>query len=181
MLMIYIIGMKHSGKTTVGRLVAGELSLPFIDLDNVILSVVDREKNGIFDSCRTVYSTFGGDYFRKVEAEAAGIVAANGETAVCALGGGTVENTAARAHLRGTGCFVYLRESPDVLYPRVIRGGIPAFLDGEDPYSDFIRLCGIRERSYEKTADITITGLGRTPEDLAREAAEKIREEGYVG
>ena len=179
--MIYLIGMKHSGKTTVGRLTAGELSLPFIDLDDVILSIVDREKSGIFDYCRTVYSAFGGEYFRKVEAEAAEEIASGSETAVCALGGGTVENTAARARLRGTGCFVYLRESPDVLYSRVIQGGIPAFLDRDDPYGDFIRLCGIREKSYKKTADITITGGGRTPRDLAREAAGRIREEGYVG
>lgn len=177
--MIYMMGMKHSGKTTVGRFAAKALSAAFIDLDDVILSIVGREgKPGIFDSCRAVYKTFGGEYFRRTEALAARETAAGSQdgTIVCALGGGTIENTEARKHLEGTGLFVYLEESREVLYRRISAGGIPAFLDREDPYEDFIRLCEKREKHYAEAADITIRGLGRRAEEIAGEAVRRIRE-----
>ncbi len=183
-MMIYITGMKHCGKTTVGRLVADELFLPFIDLDDIILkTAAENTAAGPFESCRQLFSIFGREVFRDMEAKAAErlVLKEKHRQAVCALGGGTIENSSAYGHLKGTGRFVYIRESGDVLYERVSSRGLPVYLDREHPYEDFIRLCSKREKTFAEAADITVEALGRTAKEIARETVERIREELYGG
>lgn len=158
--------------------------MPFIDLDDVILKITDQRHPGhLFDSCRTVYKTLGKAAFRRLEAEAAADIAAGtGESpAVCALGGGTLENNDARRHLEGTGLFLYLQESPDILYNRILSGGLPPFLSPGNPRDDFDRLYTRREKIYMEAADITVHAGGRTKQEVCREALERIKEAGYGG
>lgn len=56
----FLVGMPATGKSTIGRLVARQLGLKFIDLDDVIVEHEGKEINHIF-------SEEGEDYFRKVE------------------------------------------------------------------------------------------------------------------
>jgi len=180
--MIYITGMKHCGKTTVGRMVACALSVPFIDLDDIILeTAAENTEAGPFESCRQLFEIFGREAFRDMEAKAAErlVMKEKDRPAVCALGGGTIENSSAYGYLKGTGRFVYIRESGDVLYKRVLSRGLPAYLDREHPYEDFIRLCSKREKTYAEAADITVEALGRSTKEIARETVERIREELY--
>ena len=177
--MIYLIGMKHCGKTTIGRSIAGSLSVPFIDIDDIILRIVARDTNkGVFDSCGRVYKTFGRDYFRGIEAQAAGeILSENPQrNAVCALGGGSIENREAYKRLKVTGLFVYLEESRDILFTRISEKELPAYLDSEHPYEDFLRVCEKREQEYTTAADLIIQGRGRPAEEIAEETIQRIRE-----
>ena len=60
--MLYLIGARGSGKTTVGRIVAAKLGLPFIDADFVL-----EQKTGRL--IREIFATEGEAWFREREEE----------------------------------------------------------------------------------------------------------------
>lgn len=60
---IYLIGLPGSGKSTLGKKLAGELNSPFIDLDNVI-----EQESGM--TVAAIFSKHGEAYFRNLEAVA---------------------------------------------------------------------------------------------------------------
>ena len=98
---------------------------------------------------------------------------------ICALGGGTIENSAAMEHFSIYGYFCYIREERDLLYRRIISRGMPAFLNPTDPESDFSMLYAHRTRRFEELADVTIDGMGRNREDLYRALKKKLKETVY--
>jgi shikimate kinase len=59
---IFLIGLLGSGKTTLGKQLAAELDIPFVDLDWEI----EKKEN---KSVREIFAQNGEDYFRKIEAE----------------------------------------------------------------------------------------------------------------
>ena len=61
--MIVLMGIKHSGKTSLGKLLAKTLNLTFMDLDNLLEE--QYSKNRILDF-RQLYVKFGESGFRDV-------------------------------------------------------------------------------------------------------------------
>ncbi len=79
------------GKSTVGRVLAGKLGLPFIDLDDRVESETGRTIHQIFDED-------GEEKFREIEQRVLQVVL-GGPPAVVALGGGTLHHSECRALL----------------------------------------------------------------------------------
>ena len=73
--LIFLIGMPGAGKTTIGRKLSAALQMPFIDLDEYIVS-----KHG--QSIPELFAAKGERYFRLAEAEALREVAATDGAAV---------------------------------------------------------------------------------------------------
>ena len=109
---IIVMGMKHSGKSTHGRLLAAKFRKPFIDTDDAIENLYAEDRKTRL-SCRDIYRTEGRVFFRGLEHEALCQVEerlSDGERAVIALGGGLVANPELDAVLSGIGgVIVYLR------------------------------------------------------------------------
>ena len=82
--MIVLVGFLGAGKTTVGRLLADRLDLPFRDADHVL---VEREGRSVAD----MFATDGEPAFRALE-HAVVIDLLDGPDVVLALGGGAVEH-----------------------------------------------------------------------------------------
>ena len=82
---IVLTGMPGSGKTTIGRLLAAELGMTFIDTDE---EIVRREQRSIPE----IFSQAGESGFRAVEAEVIASLAGV-QNAVIATGGGAVLNS----------------------------------------------------------------------------------------
>ncbi|MEW5814603.1 MAG: shikimate kinase [Spirochaetota bacterium] len=167
--VILLTGMKHCGKTTLGKRLASLLNYRFIDMDELIESEY-LANEGLRASCRQIYRNHGEAFFRYLEVKAAGNLAArihSGELkrAIVALGGGTVSNTAALNVLKNTGFFVYLEEDAEVLYKRILEGGLPPFLATEDPWGDFMAVYNDRCRLFEKITDTTVKLEGRNVEE----------------
>lgn len=78
---IYLIGMPGSGKTTLGKKVASQLLVDFVDLD---VEIEQRENKAIPE----IFSQRGEDYFRKVESALLHEWAATAKSFVMATGGG---------------------------------------------------------------------------------------------
>ena len=180
--MTVLMGMKHCGKTTVGRLLAEKQGKEFIDLDEYVEALFLREKGRPL-SVREIYCGEGKAAFGALEAESLSRIAgeyAADKRLILALGGGTIENPLALAALARGSLFVYLDEDEDVLFRRIAAGGIPAFLDGADPRAAFHLLYEKRTALYRKKADIHLDTRGKTPEEIREElyAHEEIRHGG---
>jgi len=79
---IYLIGMPGSGKSTMGRKIAQELLVSFVDLDEEIEKREGR-------SVSQVFAENGEDYFRQIESKELLEWAVSEKSFVMATGGGT--------------------------------------------------------------------------------------------
>lgn len=161
MTTVQLLGMKHSGKSTVGRLWAQRRGWDFYDLDTLL-----EAKAGGGRTSRQIYLDEGKAGFQKYEAEAAHFIAGrlSQGRAVLAWGGGTMTNTEAVEALRGRGHLVMLTDRPEVLYERILRGGRPAFLSAERPWEDFQALYRERTGLMEGLTRWTIDLSGSSPD-----------------
>ncbi len=150
---IILIGLKHSGKTTMADMVSETLEYESIDLDRIIER---RYRGDSAVSVRDIYRSLGREGFRELEAEAARVLAdvlQRGNT-VAALGGGTVDNHAAMEIVRPHGIVVFLREREEILFDRIMKGGLPAFLPENSPRQAFHALFERRDAACLEYADI---------------------------
>jgi shikimate kinase len=151
--MIVLVGFMGAGKTTVGRLLAARLGLPFADSDLVI---EDRAGKPV----RQIFTEDGEQAFRLLEHQViVGLLA--GPDVVLALGGGAASHPGTRS-LLATVPVVYLRVSYAEAQLRV--GG-----DTGRPMlarPDVSSLYAEREPIYASVATIVIDTDARPPEDI---------------
>jgi shikimate kinase len=156
---IVLLGIKHCGKTTLGRHLACHLGVPFFDTDQTIL-----EQQG--KTAREVMVTGGKDALLIAEVAACATVASLGP-AVIATGGGICDNTAAIEALRG-GLFVFIDVAEKTLCDRILQDPpLPAYIAKERPATDddvrriFHPIYEDRRRLY-----LAMAGLVFVPKDL---------------
>lgn len=153
---IYLMGIKHSGKSTLGEMLAERLDRAFIDLDITIMDLFARDSMLGPASVREIYRNLGAAGFHQLEADAARFIvheATMRTPDVIALGGGIIENQDAMKLLDGTGFFLYLLQDEGTLFDRIVRSGVPPFLETEDPRSTFSELYRRRDGLYRERAD----------------------------
>jgi shikimate kinase len=170
------MGMKHCGKTTLGRMLAEREGRVFIDLDGYAEALVSRQR-GCPLTLREIYRDEGREAFQALEAESLACLMADypedGRRAVLALGGGTIENPEALAAFTGSCLFIYLEEDEDVLFRRIQASGIPPFLAGDDPRGAFHLLYEKRTALYRGKADLTIHTGGKNPGEILEDIASR--------
>ncbi len=158
-----ITGMKHTGKSSHGAAIAHRFSLPFFDLDLVIMELY-RAGGRKAASVREIYRGIGRDGFMALETEASAVLAGRKEPAVVACGGGMADNAPAleafRLAERPSFLFVHLSLPEDVLFRRIAAGGLPPFLEGDGGEAEarerFHQLYLRREAVYRKEAQLII-------------------------
>ena len=160
---IWLIGMMGTGKTTVGQRVATALRLPFIDVDEQIVSQTGKEIGELFDE--------GEAAFRRLEVSLVRTIA-DGPTSVVATGGGVVLDPANVAAMTATGTTVLLTATPDVLMDR-LADATPdrPLLRGED---DIERIAIAREATYRAVADIIVDTASRDVDEVSKEVIECV-------
>jgi shikimate kinase len=174
--LIILMGMKHCGKTTLGRMLARLRGEAFIDLDEFAEGFASR-REGRPLTMREVYRAGGKEAFQALEAEALRKIAADfsgkKSALVLALGGGTIENSSGLAALGREGVFVFLDQDEDVLFARIAASGIPPFLAGDDPRAAFHRVYETRTALYREKADLTVNMRGKNPEEALDDLASR--------
>lgn len=175
---IFLIGMKHVGKSTVGRLLAQRRGLRFLDLDDRILEAASAYTPRPLGSPRDVYQLLGAEKFREIEAGELRSLCRDRETAdaVIALGGGAAEHESAHATLSGAGTIVYLREDLARVWQRVLRRGIPAYLSDPEPEREFMELARRREKRFLELADLVVELGGTSSEDATARVDQALQE-----
>ena len=107
---LVLVGMMGSGKTTVGRIIAGRLGAPLRDTDKLLQHMLGRPVHQIFRH-------YGEDAFRQHETRLLqGLGAQDG---VLSTGGGTVTREENWAELRRLGKTVFLDVEVEVLKARL--------------------------------------------------------------
>ena len=162
-----LCGLPSSGKSTLGKKAAQSLSWQFIDLDEVIEKEFYNE-SGERLKCREIYRREGEILFRTREKNALKSLQGTNR-AVIALGGGALSDPEAIRLIKAIGPLVYLKEDPEILWKRILSGGMPAFLDPGSSKEDFLALAAKRGMVYEKEADLMIDMKNRPPEAVLKE------------
>jgi shikimate kinase len=158
------VGYMGSGKSTVGRIVAEDLSWDFVDLDAVV-----AERAGL--SIPEIFESSGEPHFRNLERLALLDALDGFSERVVACGGGVVINSRNRARLLEVPT-VFLWEDADVLYRRTRGPGRP--LRGAS-FEDFARRYAERLPYYLEVAALQLEPDNRPPRRIADEIIEWLR------
>ena len=140
--------MPGCGKSTVGRHLARQIGLRFVDAD----AEIEQEIGG---PIRDWFEAQGEDAFRDVEERVIDRLTQL-DGCVLATGGGAVLRDANRAVLHGRTKVVYLRSSPDELFRRLRRDTRRPLLQVADPRQRLHDLFRTRDRLYRATAHYVV-------------------------
>lgn len=112
-MQIVLFGLLGSGKTTVGKLLAKKLDLPFTDLDAEI-----EQRTG--KSISKIFSEEGEERFRAIETETLSVILEEGVEGVLSLGGGTLAFSQNQALLNALETQkILLLAEPSTIYQRL--------------------------------------------------------------
>jgi len=178
---LFLTGLKHCGKTTIGSMLATRCGRLFFDLDDLLLQ---EARDGGYRSVRELYRTAGREKFQEYEARAAKKMYSqnSAQEVILSLGGGTVENPAAWDILKPAGSFIYLQVEEEVLFERIQRGGLPPFLIGEKPPQEMFHDLWVRRHQlYLSYTDLVLTLPNQAVEDNFKLLYTQLKEHNYVG
>ena len=144
---IVLVGMMGAGKSSIGRRLASELNLPFVDADAEIEAAAGMAISEIFE-------VHGEPYFRSGEARVIARLLESGPQ-VMASGGGAFINPQTRALIGARGISVWLKADLDILLRRIKRRSDRPLLKTDDPERTLQRLIDERYPIYAE-ADVTI-------------------------
>lgn len=185
---IILMGIKHCGKSTQGRIISKKLSVPFFDTDDVVFEMTGKTP-------RQIYTELGNEGFQEAEEKACSFLlekinSSAEKNAVIATGGGICGNKKALDVLKKIGTFVFLKTSERIASFRVLREisvaqdgtllNVPAFIAKKNPRSvadakkifhDFFIE---RECIYEQLADVVIDMSSSSKEANARKIIETV-------
>ncbi len=162
---LYLIGMMGVGKTTVGRLLASELTYGFVDTDEVITASAKRSINQIF-------AEEGEAEFRQLESDVLSQICSYTKLTV-ATGGGIVLKRENWSYLHH-GLIVWLDASADLLYNRLKEDNTRPLLQDGNPLLKLRNILSQRESLYA-LADLRITlKEGETPEEITQRVIKAI-------
>lgn len=165
---VFLVGLRASGKTSLGRLVAERLGLPFVDTDELVV-----RKAGA--SIAEIVERDGWEAFRALETEVLREVA--GAPVVAATGGGVVLAEENRDLLRKGGPVFYLLATTLCVVERLTRDMDP---ENRPPLTELPlaeemgRLREERDPLYMAVANFVLRAESPL-EDQAAEVLEKMR------
>lgn len=162
---IFLIGMMGTGKTTVGKLLAQELSYRFFDTD----VLVERVKQQPIDK---IFASIGEENFRQIESQVLIEVAACTRS-VIATGGGIVLKAQNWSHLRH-GLIIWLDASVELLTVRLVDDKTRPLLQSTDLTSKLNSLLEQRRSLYSQGDLRIFINENDTPEMLISRILEKI-------
>lgn len=165
---IFLIGPMGSGKTAVGRQLARQLKLEFIDSDAEI-----EHRTGV--DIPYIFEKEGEDGFREREREVIDSLTQL-TNIVIATGGGAILRPENREHLSTRGTVVYLQTGIEQQLERTRHGRQRPLLYTDDPEAKLRELMQMRMPIYESLADITVSTDGRQVRAVTDEIIEKLRE-----
>lgn len=175
--LIILTGLKHSGKSTLGAIIARRLGFSFRDTDSEMCALSGKTP-------RALYDEGGSELMARAETAACRhlVSAPAGPGMVIATGGGISDNPEAFAILREAGICVFVDAPEEVLYARIEEsarrdGRYPPFLQGSDPRELFHQLFNRRRATYATMAHILIDAGQRRPDEIAQEIIDRIQYE----
>ena len=152
---IVLVGPMGAGKTTIGKLLAQELDLPFKDIDHIIVERTGADIPWIFD-------VEGETGFRRRESQVLAEVL-DADAAVIATGGGIVSLPDNREMLKQADALVvFLNATVAQQFHRTSKDKNRPLLQKDNPRQVLERLMQEREPWYREVSDMVVdTGSNR--------------------
>ena len=157
---IYLIGMPGCGKSTIGRIISGEINMNFVDLDEFITE----------DTGKTIAELFqnGEPYFRSIETECLKKISSM-ENLVVATGGGIVVTDGNADIMKKTGKVIFIHTLPEKIISNSPLDGRPLLAENKNKIFDLFKK---RYNLYIDAADTVVDNTGSIDD-----AVEKIMNE----
>jgi XRE family aerobic/anaerobic benzoate catabolism transcriptional regulator len=152
---IALVGLRGAGKSTLGRMLADRLGVPFVELNREIERIAGC-------SIGEVHALYGPAAYRRYERRALEDTLRSHEEAVIATPGGLVSDAGTFSLLLASCYTVWLQATPEEHMERVIAQGDTRPMAGNaEAMDDLRRILAGREPFYAK-ADVTCATSGRT-------------------
>ncbi|MBB3658913.1 shikimate kinase [Rhizobium sp. BK650] len=164
---LILVGLMGAGKSSVGRLVAHQLGIPFIDSD-IEIERVSRM------TITELFAAYGEEEFRALEARVMKRLLKGGPRVV-STGGGAFINARTRRHIKKGGLSVWLKADLDVLWDRVNKRDTRPLLKTENPKQTLENLMNARYPVYAE-ADLTVLSRDVRKEVMADEVLRAVVE-----
>ena len=167
---IVLVGPMGSGKSAVGRQLARELELEFLDSDAEI-----EKRTGV--DIAYIFEKEGEAGFRGRERDMIAELTKR-DSIVLATGGGAVLDEDNRRELTGHGTVVYLRATVAQQLERTRHTRNRPLLFDRDPETVLTELMEIRAPLYEEVADIIVSTGGRRVGTVVKEILRALERAG---
>ncbi|HXP03752.1 MAG TPA: helix-turn-helix transcriptional regulator [Stellaceae bacterium] len=153
---IALIGLRGAGKSTLGRMLAERLGVPFIELDRTV-----EQQSGM--ALAELFEMLGQATFRRVERTALETILHETPRFVLATGGGLVTEPGTFELLIASCLTIWLRATPQEHMARVIgQGDLRPMAGHKQAMDDLVSILASREPLYGR-ADLTLDTAGQTP------------------
>lgn len=162
---LVFVGLMGAGKSVIGRMVAEQLGMSFIDSDHEIERVSRLTISELF-------SLYGEAEFRALEARVIRRLL-DGKAQVISTGGGAFINAETRALIKEKGLSIWLKADLDVLWNRVKKRDTRPLLKTADPKATLDQLMKKRYPLYAE-ADIIVTSRAVKKEIIVDEVIAAI-------
>lgn len=169
---IYLIGPMGSGKTAVGKQLAKDAGLQFVDSDLEI-----QRRTGV--DIPYIFEKEGEAGFREREADVIAELCGL-QNVVIATGGGAILNQRTRERLAATGLVIYLQTDIDEQFKRTKRARHRPLLANRNRREVLEQLASVRAPLYTQIADITFDTSGKRVKAVAHELALVINDHGFA-
>jgi shikimate kinase len=188
--IILIIGTKYSGKSLCARSLKEIIGGEIIDLDELVEKQTGKKPRELFIE--------GHVFFKKAEVRALASVVqgpqprSEEEFLIVAAGGGIVDNDEAMALLSEVKVpsadrqliIVYLEISAETAWRRIMDssgyGALPPLINTNNPEETHLALHNRRAKTCKAVAGITVLAENKSPEEIAGEIADKLKQEGRL-
>jgi shikimate kinase len=163
---IFLVGPMGAGKSTIGRQLAQELHLEFVDSDAEIERRTGADIAWVFD-------VEGEEGFRVREEKIISELTEN-QGIVLATGGGSVINKEVRNKLSARGFVVYLETTIDKQVARTQKDKKRPLLQNNNPREVLENLAQARNPLYEEVADLVVKTDDQSAKVVAKEIIDRL-------
>lgn len=177
---VLLMGLRASGKSTLGPMLAAKLGFAFLDLDDHTSRMLGST------TVRHAWDKYGQDEFRIAESIALReVLQANHQ--VVALGGGTPTAPGAQglildAQGHGAAVVIYLRATPAALRAR--QSSAPQWqrpsITGKDPLDEIPAVFAVRDPLYIRLADVIVDVDNATPPETLGTIRDVLADRGLL-
>jgi len=165
---IVLVGFMGCGKSTIGRLLAQELDLEFVDVDTVIETNAEK-------SIKEIFAQHGEDHFRQLESIALNEVLNQKNIAIIATGGGAPCFNDNMNKIKKKSTSVYLKVGRDKLVKRLKKDTERPLLQNknEKELLKFVATTLSQRETFYLDSDITVRAI-KSPSDICQRIMDLI-------
>jgi shikimate kinase len=157
---LVLVGLMGAGKSAIGKLVASEMGIPFIDSDHEIERVSRMTVPELFEK-------YGEPEFRRLENRVIVRLLRSGPR-VLSTGGGAFMNEDTRRSIKASGVSLWLDADLETLWERVLKRDNRPLLKTENPKQTLENLMAARYPTYA-LADLRVKSRNEKKDVIAAE------------